>query len=350
MSNNIFDFRISHRNWQEAVASLFALLTAASPGEVVVLVGPSRSGKTRLIEHVCDLLFPEKSAFSGGKMPYVIVDAVNAGPNGSFSTKSFMLRMLESIKHPFYSIDITDVDQISDYKLLRMDRSTESSMRIALERAFIIRGVLYLFIDEAQHASYVSKGAMGAHAVLDSWKCFAKSTQVVLVVVGAYPILSTLQNSPHMLGRKHQVHLPRYYPVEKDLKEFVDIIGAYEMRLNQLGMAVNLKSHTKLLYNGSLGCIGLLRAWLMRAYAYSLAHKIDINERLLLSVKLPDSDLSHIALEIETGEGVLNGSQTVSANNPSRVKPDTRPKEKPKKETKSFQRNPKREAEGNRIE
>lgn len=345
MSNSIFDFRIFHRNWQEAVASLFALLTTASPGEVVVVTGPSRCGKTRLIDHVCDLLFPDKSVFSGGKMPYVIVDAVNAGPNGSFSTKSFTLRMLEAIKHPFYSINIAELDQISEYKLLRMDRLTEASMRIALERSFILRGVLYLFIDEAQHARYVTKGAMGAHAVLDSWKCFAKSTQVVLVIVGAYPILNILQNSPHMLGRKHQVHLPRYYPTEKDLEEFVAIIDAYGAKLHKVGLTVNLKNYTKLLYSGSLGCIGLLRAWLMRAYACSQAYDSNITEKILLDTKLPESDLHEIAAEIEHGELILNGNKTILAAHSYRLSCGSKTKRQ-----KPFQRNPKRELEGNRNE
>lgn len=347
MANNMFDFRISHRNWQEAVASLFALLTAASPGEVVVVVGPSRCGKTKLIDHVCDLLFPDKSVFSGGKAPYVIVDAVNAGPNGSFSTKSFTLRMLATIKHPFYSLDNSDLEQMSEYKLLKMDRSTESSLRIALERAFIIRGVLYLFIDEAQHASYATKGAMGAHAVLDSWKCFAKSTQVVLVIVGAYPILNILQNSPHILGRKHQVHLPRYYPTEADLNEFVGILDAYETKLSIRGIKSDLKKHTRLLYGGSLGCIGLLRAWLMRAYAYAQIHDNSISEKLLLVTKLPDSDLREIAAEIEHGEILLNEDKSDwKSQKPKSPIRNVKKKEK----LKPFQRKPKRETEGNRSE
>lgn len=347
MANNMFDFRIAHRNWQEAVATLFALLTAASPGEVVVVAGPSRCGKTRLIDHVCNLLFPDKSAFSGGRVPYVVVDAVNAGPNGSFSTKSFTLRMLAAIKHPFYSLDNSDPEQISEYKLLKMDRSTESSLRIALERAFIIRGVLYLFIDEAQHASYATRGAMGAHAVLDSWKCFAKSTQIVLVIVGAYPILNILQNSPHMLGRKHQVHLPRYYSTEADINEFVGILDAYEARLHMQGIKADLRKHARLLYGGSLGCIGLLRAWLMRSYAYAQIHENNINEKLLLATKLPDSDLREIAIEIEHGELILNEDRPVwESQKPKSPVRDVKKKEKQK----PFQRNPKRETEGNRSE
>jgi hypothetical protein len=347
MANNMFDFRIAHRNWQEAVATLFALLTAASPGEVVVVAGPSRCGKTRLIDHVCELLFPNKSAFSGGKMPYVVVDAVNAGPNGTFSTKSFTLRMLATVKHPFYSLDNADPEQMSEYKLLKMDRSTESSLRIALERAFVIRGVLYLFIDEAQHASYATKGAMGAHAVLDSWKCFAKSTQVVLVIVGAYPILNILQNSPHMLGRKHQVHLPRYYSTEADVKEFVGILDAYEAKLHAQGIKSELRKHAKLLYGGSLGCIGLLRAWLMRAHTYAQIRDNCITDKLLLATKLPDSDLREIALEIEHGEKIINEDRSIwEIQTPKAAVSNA----KKNKKQKPFQRSPKRETEGNRSE
>lgn len=343
MRDSIFDFKIDHRKWQEAATSLFAFLTAASPGEVVVVVGPSRCGKTRLISHVCNLLFPERSGFSAGKMPYVIVDAVNAGKNGSFSTKSFMLRMLMEIEHPFYSVGISGFDEIDEYKLSRIDRTTEGSMRIALERAFIIRGVLYLFIDEAQHAKYVTKDVMGAHAVLDSWKCFAKSTQIILVIVGAYPILEILQNSRHILGRKHQVHLPRYYATEEDLEEFIGIIDVYRIKLHQLGLTTDLVSCTKLLYDGSLGCIGLLRAWLMRAYAHSQAYGCGITKKLLLETKLPESDLREIATEIENGELILNGRPSTTRS----AKASSGPKVKKQK---AFQRNPKRETAGNRIE
>ena len=101
----------------------------------------------------------------------------------------------------------------------RFDRITENALRDTLENAIKRRQVKYIFIDEAQHVKYVTKGAQGGHAVMDSWKCLAESTAVVLIIVGAYPVLNIMKESPHLLGRKRTVHLPRYDHSEQDALE-----------------------------------------------------------------------------------------------------------------------------------
>lgn len=88
---------------------------------------------------------------------------------------------------------------------------------------------------------------------MDSWKCLAQTCGLVLVVVGAYPILELLQHSPHMLGRKKQIHLQRYGTHPDDLVEFAKIIQAFERSLGEFVSSGFLLKHTQLLHEKTCG-------------------------------------------------------------------------------------------------
>lgn len=313
-----FDFKIPHRNWEEALAESFAFMTTASPGEVVCIVGPSRAGKTRLIEHLKSLFDHDDLHKSPGSQPVVVVDAINSAPNGTFSTKDFIQRMLEEIHHPIFAVG-DDIEE-NEIRYQKIDTTTETVLRRALERGLRARDVSFLIIDEAQHIKYATKGAVGAYAVMDSLKCLAKTANLILVVVGAYPILDILQNSPHLLGRKHQVHFARYKLTEEDLTEFAGIVAAYEEHLEICKSLGSLVSVLDLLYDGSLGCIGLLRAWLLRAKAIATIKKQKIDREILTKTVLSDVDLQMISKEIQVGESMLKQGGNFTKNQPSNQK------------------------------
>jgi len=335
------NLRIDHRLWEEALSLAYAYITMALPGEVVCITGPSRAGKTRLIVELVILL--SGCADEDGRLqPCVVVEAGNTGPNGSFSTKAFTQAMLAAIKHPMLSV-VDDTDSTADK---RFERTTEARLRSALERGLKSRGVKYLFIDEAQHARYVSKDAMGSCGVMDSWKNLAQAAGVILVVVGAYPILEILRNSPHLLGRKHQVHLPRYQKTLEDIKEFALIVTEYEKKLQVCVSLGGLINQIEFLYDNSFGCIGLLRAWLMRASAMASVKNSPITLPILQQSRASDDDLSRIGREIYDGEALLEGGLSGA---PVKTKPTAKKERKPSK-TKPFQKKPRRLAPGHRSE
>lgn len=311
-ARSISELKIGHRNWEEALANAFALLVSVSPGEVVCITGPSRAGKTKLVLELSKLLFGETSFDETGTMPIVVVDAVNSGPNGTFSTKAFTLRMLEAVRHPLFSNASGEAEE--DVVFKKLQRTTESSLRIALEYALKIRKVRYLIIDEAQHARYASKNAQGAFAVMDSWKCLAQTVGLVLVVVGAYPILQIIRNSPHLIGRKHQVHLPRYQLNTRDMQEFAAIVAAYETQIDLCPSVGSLVKRVSYLHGGTEGCIGLLRAWLLRAQAKAGVSRQGVTMDILEQTSLSDDDLLGIGMEIREGEYLLNRSSVNRAH------------------------------------
>lgn len=343
--NTKFDIAIPHRNWQRALTEAFCILSCASPGEVVCIVGPSRAGKSLLICRLIQMLFGECRYEETGQLLAVVVDASNTGPHGTFSTKAFTQRMLNAVKHPLFSTKGQDLDD--NLAMQKMDRTTEATLRIALEQALIARGTQVLFIDEAQHVKYVSKDAQAAYSVMDSWKCLAQAARLVIVFVGAYPILDVISNSPHLVGRKHQIHFPRYRANEEDILAFGQLLQKYSELIELDSSLESLVDIAELMHEGSLGCVGLLKAWVKRADAIAVVHGTPVNEKLLRDTRLPDIDVNSIRKEIITGEhslSVTSGSEKVNATKRSDAEPVP-----PKKSGKSFQKKPTREASGNRT-
>lgn len=292
----IRDLKIEHQKWTEALELVYILLGYVSPGEVICISGPSRAGKTKLISELIKLLLDDNDFSKTGEMPVVSVKAVNSARHGSFSTKSFTKKLLHAVQHPFYGED--DFENIN-----KQDRISEDVYRQALEKALIARKVQYLFIDEAQHAKYVSKDAQGAYAVMDSWKCLAEEAGIILVVVGAYPILDIIRKSPHMVGRRHQVNLGRYKIERSDLLQFKAILDEYG---EVLDCQILLSQNMDLIYKGSLGCIGLVRHWLMRATSLAITRKTTLSEDILHESMPSEDDLNSLSEEIRNGELLLD--------------------------------------------
>lgn len=342
-----FDIAIPHRNWQRALGDAFATLVCASPGEVVCIPGPSRAGKSLLIRRLVHLLFGECCFEETGLMPAVVVEAVNAGRHGGFSTKAFTQRLLESVKHPLFSMRGHDLEDL--LAMQKMDRTTEATLRVALEHALTSRGTRYLFIDEAQHVRYATKDAQASLAVMDSWKCLAQTTGVVLVIVGAYPILDIINKSPHLLGRNHQVHFPRYHANSEDIVAFGELLIKYSELMNFDSSLSSLTDVAELMYEGSLGCIGLLKAWLKRVDAVASYHGVPVTEELLLSKRLTDNELREISAEILSGERSLARTSLRGRFSSVREASLNKGTETPKHKGKPFQRKPTRSSAGNRT-
>lgn len=333
--------KIPHRNWKTVLAQAFALILVAEPGDMISITGPSRIGKSRLISELMKLLCGDNDYRKSGIMPAVAVQADNTGPNGTFSTKAFVQRMLNAVEHPILSNKSRPIDDLFLYH--KSDRKTEPSLKFALERALENRGTKYLFIDEAQHAKYALKASQAPHAVMDSWKCLAMAAQVVLVVVGAYPILDILRNASHLIGRKHQIEFPRYRLEDGDEHAFCEVVDSFGSLLNVDRSIGKLSNCADIIYEGSFGCIGLVKSWLTHAAVIGQLEDVPITKEILIRTMKSDSDRAVLWDEIAVGEkslerSLFDGSETKS----NQVTKNTR------SQGKAFRRRPKRFTPGNR--
>ena len=334
------NFKISHRNWSEALNHSFVTIVTASPGEVVCITGPSRAGKSMLVSELEMLLGGCRESPDFNQYLCVSVMAKNTGPDGRFSTKAFAARLLDTVDHPSLEL-LDDLARAS-----RLDRLTENAIITMLERCLVRRGVRYLFIDEAQHVRYTAKAHQAPSAVMDSWKCLSEAAGIVLVVVGAYPILSIISESPHLSGRTRVVHFPPYAENNKDAEEFLSIANTFLSQAEQ-EVQLSLEGLVPLLYQHTLGCIGLLRLWFIGALNLAELSDKPLTEDILESARLPYSLLEGIIQEMKDGEhNLLLSRDDYYADNFLVVQ---KGKSTNKKGGRAFCKKPRRMAAGNRT-
>ena len=297
----IRETQLRHRNYVDAFQEVRAYVSLAPPGSVIVLAGPTRVGKSSLVKEVLREAFPIDRARDD--IASVYVDA--ATTDGRFISMRYLtLQLLMALEHPFYTDDSLGI---------RLSQ-TETTARIRLVKAIKHRGTKIVVVDEAQHLLQVKQRS---EAPLDSLKCLGNQTGAVILLSGGYRLLATCFDSAHLNGRLSIVHFPRYRPTVKDIKDFDSILRIYDAMLpwshNQ-----SLISMRETLYEGTLGCLGLVTGWIINALVTMHAR----DERRLKTEHFRDTrfeeQIEPIRQEIALGEELLTKFRSFKAPRPSK--------------------------------
>lgn len=296
--------KIEHRNYALTKRRIASSCAAMLPGELLMLVGPSRVGKTRCVRDALGIK-DDNAPDANERMRTVIVEAANEATSGEFSTKGFAMACLRAIRHPIYGVAADDDPWERRLNEL-LDRTPERRLWSAFECALVLRKTEYLVIDEAHHVLYVRGGEAAAARVLDSWKCLGNSTRVKLILTGSYALLSLLSLAPHLVGRQQPLEFPRYR------SDSAADVQAWEQMLRRFSEVLPLKGEeslsrwNRLLFDGSVGRAGGLSLWLRTALAKMQAEELPyLSAALLEDTRLPALQEGAILEEIVTGEGQL---------------------------------------------
>jgi len=124
-------------------------------------------------------------------------------------------------------------------------------------------------IDEAQHLGKIGSGRRLLDQ-LDVIKSIANQTNTVHVLFGTYDLLALRNLNGQLSRRSIDVHLARYHAeVQEDRQTFINIVQTFEKEL-PFSDPSDLVSNWEFLYERSLGCIGILKQWLVRAATAAL--------------------------------------------------------------------------------
>jgi hypothetical protein len=143
-------------------------------------------------------------------------------------------------------------------------------LRHALEEAVARRGVRAVVIDEAQHRMKVAGGAKLLDP-LDWLKSMSNTTGIVHVLVGTYELLDFRNLSGQTARRGQDIHFPRYQ-VQQEADQ-IAFQRALRGLLEQMALQMDLQdlmNHWFYFYERSIGCIGVLKDWLVRTLAATL--------------------------------------------------------------------------------
>ncbi len=330
---DIKDARIEHRNYYQVQRECVARITSCEPGDALLVIGGLRVGKTHLGADVMRTSYGEIDP-NADLQPYVMVTAANASHAGQFSTGDFTRAALRQVRHPLYSDRVLLADSLPIRN--SMDRRTEGDMREELVRAMIQRKTKTLILDEMQNTRFILGGSEKAAWFIQSLKCAAFDAGVVLVIIASYEFLLIFDQCEQVIARSDIIHFPAYQSSsDKDLYAWEEILEAYTSKI-RFRKSDSLRKWNELLFEESLGCVGLLSKWLRSALATSMvAGSSSLRLEHLLASRRTPRRTAILMDALNFGERNLLGTDLEDIGAPEYV-------DDVKAKTKPFARKPKR--------
>lgn len=286
---------LAHRHFQATYNHVYSALRNMNGGRVMVVVGPSRVGKSELLRQIISALRAEIRPRREDDQPILLIEA-DLGNDARMSLRQFEIECLKNIRHPVFA-NIGEDDEIPTKTRLS---SSESILRLLLLTSMKHRGTMYLFVDEAHHLLMTIREKLQSD-ILEALKNLCNKSDVVLVLVGGYRLLDGLFQSAHFNGRMEIVHFPGYADVKEDLDDYASILASLEsvLPVSEPGLFVKNARKIRELFWGAIGAtIDGIRA----AESRRIARGAKVLEMLdVLSARLPDKAKKALLDDIKGG-------------------------------------------------
>src|SRR5215831_17247964 len=262
-------YTVAHPRLIEAKEKLVAAIQNSESNSLVFVFGPTGVGKTTLRLKAEQILTAELRAeleLDRGRLAVVSVEAV-APESGSFSWRDHFKRILLQMNEPL----IECKQELTAFVVRSPARPkpTTGEYRYGVEQALRFRRPAAVMIDEAQHIAKIASGRRLLDQ-LDVIKSIANQTQTVHVLYGTYDLLAFRNLNGQLSRRSVDVHFPRYRAeCAGDRKAFVSVLNSFAQQL-PIADPPDLARDWEFLYERSVGCVGVLKQWLVRALSVAV--------------------------------------------------------------------------------
>lgn len=324
------EYAVSHPQLVQVDQVLMQAIREPAGFAHVLVYGPSGVGKTTMIRQITRRFHqmhspspPSMPNYRNGSSDPVPLLLLETRPpdGGAFNRTDYYRTALKLLGEPFYErrllVDI-DSEQTWEKKGRTRSKATQFNdspeLRHALEEAMTRRGVQAVILDEAQHLMKVGSGSSGGKLLdqLDWIKSMTNVTGVLHILIGTYELLNFRNLSAQASRRGLDLHFPRYlFQHEQDCQDFQGVLLALLKQVPLHSDISALMQHWFYFYERSIGCVGVLKDWLIRAVAAALH---DGNDTLTLE-RLEEHALSlsqceRMALDAIEGEQKLGYSES----------------------------------------
>jgi energy-coupling factor transporter ATP-binding protein EcfA2 len=263
-------YTVAHPRLVEVKETLINAIWGAESSSLIFVFGPTGVGKTTLrlkIEHLIASELLSELREDPTRIPVVSVEAV-APESGSFNWRDHYTRLLHQLDEPLVERKLSrqqgGAPPGSILRFTPASRAVGSEYRYAVEQAIRYRRPVAVMIDEAQHLGKIASGRRLLDQ-LDVIKSIANQTKTVHVLFGTYDLLAFRNLNGQLSRRSIDVHLARYRAEDsEDRQTFINVVQSFEKEL-PFEEPSDLVSEWEFLYERSVGCIGILKEWLVRA-------------------------------------------------------------------------------------
>jgi hypothetical protein len=245
-------YTMAHPHLVTAVQTLMQAISEPAGASLIFVFGPTGVGKTTLLQRVTQKLteaaLPDLE-IDRGRIPITGIEAISP-EFSTFDWKDFYVRCLIALKEPLMTQKI-------NYK------ETKLTLRLKLEAALRNRRPEAFYIDEAQNLTKVVSGRK-LRDQSDCLKSIANIAQVRLIPTGTYDLLLLLDLSDQLCRRSINIHFPRYHTdCTREINIFKSVVQTFQRQL-PLAQEPDFLQDWDYCYERSLGCVGILKDWLLR--------------------------------------------------------------------------------------
>jgi hypothetical protein len=237
-------------------------------------------------------------------------------------------------------VDVATAEHLIEKKRARSKTTSrypdDPEMRDVYEEELRRLGLRVVLLDEAQHMITSVDGKQPKDQL--NWiKSMATETGVLHVLIGTYDVLPFCNLDGQMARRGSEIHFARYHMEdEKDCQAFCN---AFSSLLKQIPLTVDhngLMQRWWYFFEGSIGCIGILKQWLVRALYRALREgSTELTRAYLEKSVLPDAKWERMRADARSGEaefqyaGSQNSDLSDLASLPAFVPGQTVPPQEP---------------------
>lgn len=253
---------IAHRALLQAEQVLARTIQEPAGIAFVLLYGPSGVGKSALLRKIAARIKGATSqARSKNATQIPLLTIGTRPPDGNVFDRAYYYRAaLQQMGEPY------DEQRLSGRSKV-VPNTEYPELRTAMEAAMRRHGVRVVILDDAQHM-VSSVGNKRNFQELLSWiTSLSDATQTLYILAGTYDLLSSGPLNGQAARRSIALHLPRYQlQRQEDCLEFQTTLFTL---LKKIPLKVDAEALVKYrwtyFYERSIGCIGVLKEWLLRA-------------------------------------------------------------------------------------
>ena len=312
-SEGFFSLTLKHDRLAEIYDRLIDLDRPSYREKVIILTGPTGVGKStaclRLVTEM-NRRYEQEMLEDPSFIP-VIYLRIPAPINGDFNWKDAFVRLLEQfnevlIRRKVLKVPVIDLD---GEVISRPNKLVREELRRSARNCIRHRRTRLLVIDEASHL-LISKNRSFFYQQFEMIKSLSQDFGIPLLLSGAYDLLDIRDFNGQLTRRTRIIHFSRY-----SWEEVADATNPYGQSFRNTVFSLlekmpvekeaALMDHMDYFYAKSLGCVGLLKDWLMEALEIAVKQESPLTREILEQTTLPGNDLLTINREIRHGEARL---------------------------------------------
>ncbi len=293
---------VKHARLSEVDAALSLAIEEHADSTHVLLCGPGGVGKSTVLEGITERFTREET--NATVVPIVLLEPLPSD-TGPYVRLDYYRQIVNALKgHILVKELFVNVAHLMTTRQppsrSRQDITDWLDMREAAEQALVRSQVKAVLIDEGHR---LMQGG-GRYTTDEQLKSLTTRTNVLHVLAGPYELFPFRNTSGQLVRRGRDLHFARYHIKEQEERKA--FVAAVKYLLERVPLSCDLDallSRWRWFAEGSVGCIGILKTWLVDAVAATLAQGgTSLTEDMLTRTMLHPAKRVSLEMEARAGE------------------------------------------------